>query len=158
MQEPAPFSLDATDRRLLALLQEDSARTNDALARAAHISPATCLRRVRRLVDSGVIERQMALVSPDALGTGLTAILEVTLDVQSAEAQLAFETLIGPEPAVQQCYRVATGPDFVLVVYVPDMNAYHAFVHRTLTAAANVRNVRSFFSVKRVKFAPALPV
>ena len=59
---------------------------------------------------------------------------------------------------MQQCYRVASGPDFVLVVYVPDMAAYHAFVHRTLTAAANVRNVRSFFSVRRVKFAPVLPV
>ena len=86
----------------------------------AHISPATCLRRVRRLVESGVIERQMAVVSPDALA-GLTAILEVTLDVQSAEAQVAFEALINPDPVVQQCYRVATGPDFVLVVYVLDM-------------------------------------
>ena len=157
MISPAAVLLDATDRRLLALLQEDSARTNEALARAAHISPATCLRRVRRLVESGVIERQMAMVSPDALA-GLTAILEVTLDVQSAEAQAAFEALIGPDLVVQQCYRVATGPDFVLVVYVPDMAAYHAFVHRTLTAANNVRNVRSFFSVRRVKFAPALPV
>jgi Lrp/AsnC family leucine-responsive transcriptional regulator len=157
MMTPTAVSLDATDRRLLALLQEDSARTNEALARAAHISPATCLRRVRRLVESGVIERQMAMVSPDALA-GLTAILEVTLDVQSAEAQTAFEALIGPDPVVQQCYRVATGPDFVLVVFVTDMAAYHAFVHRTLTAANNVRNVRSFFSVRRVKFAPALPV
>jgi Lrp/AsnC family leucine-responsive transcriptional regulator len=151
------IALDATDRRLLALLQEDCARTNEALARAAHISPATCLRRVRRLVDSGVIERQMALVSSDVLGVGLTAILEVTLDVQSAEALAAFEALIVRESEVQQCYRVATGPDFVLIIWVPEMNAYHAFVHRTLTAAANVRNVRSFFSVRRVKFAPALP-
>jgi Lrp/AsnC family leucine-responsive transcriptional regulator len=150
-------TLDATDRRLLALLQEDSSRTNEALARAVHVSPATCLRRVRRLVESGVIERQMAVVSPDALA-GLTAILEVTLDVQSAEAQTTFEALIAPDPVVQQCYRVATGPDFVLVVYVLEMSSYHAFVHRTLTAANNVRNVRSFFSVKRVKFAPALPV
>ncbi len=157
MPHPDPVILDLTDRRLLTLLQDDSARTNEALAQAAHISPATCLRRVRRLIESGVIERQMALVSPDALGTGLTAILEVTLDVQSAEAHAAFETLIERQPVVQQCYRVATGPDFVLVVWVADMSAYHAFVHSTLTAAANVRNVRSFFSVRRVKFAPALP-
>jgi DNA-binding Lrp family transcriptional regulator len=157
MEKPISVNLDATDRRLLALLQEDSSRTNDALARAAHVSPATCLRRVRRLIDSGVIERQMAIVLPDAL-SGLTAILEVTLDVQNAEAQAAFEALVGPEATVQQCYRVATGPDFVLVVFVPHMDAYHAFVHRVLTSGANVRNVRSFFSVKRVKFVPALPV
>jgi Lrp/AsnC family leucine-responsive transcriptional regulator len=150
--------LDDTDRRLLALLQADSSRTNQELALRAHVSPATCLRRVRRLVQTGVIERQMAIVSPDALGAGLTAILEVTLDVQSAEALAAFEGAVVAELAVQQCYRVASGPDFVLVVYVTDMAAYHAFVHRALTAAANVRNVRSFFSVKRSKFAPALPV
>jgi len=152
------FTLDETDRRLLALLQADSSLTNQALAERAHVSPATSLRRVQRLTEAGVIEKQMAIVSPDALGAGLTAILEVTLDVQSAEAQAAFEAAIAAEPAVQQCYRVASGPDFVLVVYVPDMPAYHAFVHRTLTAAANVRNVRSFFSVKRSKFEPVLPM
>jgi DNA-binding Lrp family transcriptional regulator len=150
--------LDDTDRRLLMLLQADSALTNQELAEHAHVSPATSLRRVRRLVEAGVIERQMAIVSPDALGAGLTALLEVTLDVQSAEALAAFEAALAAEAAVQQCYRVASGPDFVLVVYVPDMAAYHAFVHRVLTAAANVRNVRSFFSVKRSKFAPVIPV
>ena len=150
--------IDDTDRRLLALLQADSAVTNQELAARAHVSPATCLRRVRRLTDSGVIERQMAIVSPDALGRGLTAILEVTLDLQTAEALDAFESSISAETAVQQSYHVASGPDFVLVVYVPDMSAYHAFVHRALTAAGNVRNVRSFFSVKRSKFAPVLPV
>ena len=150
--------LDDIDRRLLRLLQDNSAQTNQELAARAHVSPATALRRVRRLVDSGVIERQMAILSPDAIGAGLTAILEVTLDVQSAEAQAAFEAAIADETAVQQCYRVASGPDFVLIVFVPDMPAYHAFVHRALTAEANVRNLRSFFAVRRSKFAPVLPL
>lgn len=152
------IDLDDTDRRLLTLLQADSALTNQQLAERAHVSPATALRRVRRLTEAGVIERQVAIVSPDALGGGLTAILEVTLDVQSAEALATFEAAVAAEATVQQCYRVASGPDFVLVVYVPDMAAYHTFVHRALTAEANVRNVRSFFSVKRTKFEPALPV
>lgn len=155
MSERTLASLDPTDRRLLALLQEDSAVTNQDLARRAHVSPATCLRRVRRLIEIGVIERQVAIVSPD-LAPGLTAILEVTLDVQSAEALAAFEAQIAPVAAVQQCYRVSTGPDFVLVVHVHDMAAYNDFVHATLTSAANVRNVRSFFAVKRSKFAPAI--
>jgi DNA-binding Lrp family transcriptional regulator len=150
--------LDETDLRLLDLLQKDCARTNDALARAAHVSPATCLRRVKRLVDSGVIERQVALLSPDALGRGLTAVLEISLDRQSAEALADFEKHAAAEDAVQQCYRVSGGPDFVLVVYAADMDAYHAFVHRALTAAANVRNVRAFFSVKRTKFEPRIPI
>lgn len=152
------ITLDPTDRRLLALLQADASLTNQALAERAHISAATCLRRVRRLVESGVIERTMAIVSPDALGVGNTAVLEVTLDRQDAARLEAFETHVAQEPAVQQCYRVAAGPDFVLIVYVADMPAYHAFVQRSLTAEANVRNVRAFFAVKRGKFVPAVPV
>lgn len=150
--------LDATDRRLLGLLQADAGLTNQALAARAHVSPATCLRRVRRLVEAGVIERITAIVSPDALGAGLTAVLEVTLDRQDADALAAFEAHVASEAAVQQCYRVAAGPDFVLIVYVPDMPQYHAFVQQRLTAAANVRNVRAFFAVRRSKFAPAVPL
>ncbi len=153
-----PIDLDATDRRLLTLLQTDCSLTNDALARQASISAATCLRRVRRLVASGVIERRIAIISPDALAQGLTAVLEVSLVQQSAEALAQFEAHIATASEVQQCYRVSSGIDFVLIVYVRDMAEYHAFVHRTLTAAANVRNVRSFFSVKRSKFAPHLPM
>lgn len=161
-EELLSATLDAADRRLLALLQQDCALTNQALAERAHLSPATCLRRVRRLVELGVIERQVALLSPDAMaktmGAGLTAILEVTLDRQDAVALDAFEARVAPEPAVQQCYRVTAGPDFVLVVWVADMPAYHGFVQRVLTAQVNVRNVRAFFSVKRSKFAPVIPV
>lgn len=156
------IALDDADRRLLTLLQQDCALTNQALAERAHLSAATCLRRVRRLVEAGLIERQVALLNPDLLAratrAGLTAILEVTLDRQDAVALEAFEARVAPEPVVQQCYRVTAGPDFVLIVFVPDMPAYHAFVQRVLTAQVNVRNVRAFFSVKRSKFAPALPV
>lgn len=152
------ITLDPTDRRLLALLQVDASLTNQALAERVHISPATCLRRVRRLVDTGVIERRMAIVSPDALGRGISAVLEVSLDRQDAARFDAFEAHVAVETVVQQCYRVASGPDFVLIVYVADMPAYHAFVQRCLTAEANVRNVRAFFAVKRSKFAPTIPV
>ena len=158
MSSNQPPILDATDRRLLSLLQDDCALTNDELARRAHTSPATCLRRVRRLVQAGVIERRIAILSHEVLGHGLTAILEVSLAQQSAEALAAFEARVEAEAEVQQCYRVSSGPDFILVVHVRDMPAYHAFVHRVLTAEANVRNVRSFFSVKRSKFAPRIPL
>jgi DNA-binding Lrp family transcriptional regulator len=147
-------SLDDVDHRLLALLQEDASRSNQALAQALGISPATALRRVRRLVDEGVIERQVALVSPAALPESLTAIAEITLDRQGAEHQVAFEARVRAEEAVQQCYRVASGPDFVLVLWVPGMTAYQALVQRLFTQDANVRNVRSFFCLQRTKFEP----
>jgi Lrp/AsnC family leucine-responsive transcriptional regulator len=151
------IQLDETDRRILNMLQRDCGLTNQELARRVHVSAPTCLRRVRRLLEQGVIERQIAIVSPSALAAGLTAIVEVALERQSAELLQQFEQQLNEEPAVQQCYRVSAGPDFVLVVYVVDMAAYHAFAHRALSAHANVRNVRSFFSVHRSKFAPSIP-
>ncbi len=95
--------------KILAVLQNDASLTNHALAARVYVSPATCLRRVKRLVDEGVIERRVALLSPEALGHGLTAIVEVSLDRQSAEAIDAFEARAVAEGAVQQCHRVSPG-------------------------------------------------
>ena len=148
------MDLDATDLRLLDLLQTDAAMSNQELAAQAHTSPATALRRVRRLVDEGVIERRVALLNPQALGVGLTALVEITLDRQGAEHLDAFEARAVADTAVQQCWRVSPGPDFVLVLFVADMPAYHALVQRLFTQDANVRNVKAFFSVKRAKFEP----
>ena len=152
------ISLDPVDRRLLNLLQDDCSLTNQALAELAHISPPTCLRRVKRLEDIGLIERQIALLAPEKLNANLTAVVEISLEHQGAERQAEFEAHVHDEVAVQQVYRVSPGPDFVLVVSVPDMPAYHALVHRLFTAQANVRNIRTFFSVKRSKFAPKVPL
>jgi len=148
--------MDATDLRLLEVLQEDASLSNLELAERAHTSPATALRRVRRLVDEGVIERRVALLDPHRVGEGLTAVVEVTLDRQGAEHLDAFERRAVAETAVQQCWRVSPGPDFVLVVHSAGMAAYHALVQRLFTQDANVRNVKAYFSVKRAKFDPRL--
>jgi DNA-binding Lrp family transcriptional regulator len=156
------FNIDDADLRLLDLLQTDAARSNQTLAELAHLSPPTSLRRIKRLRSLGLIERQVALLSPDRLapllGHGLTALVEVTLERQGAEHQEAFEARVVPDPAVQQCYRVSPGPDFMLVVHTTDMPAYLALAQRLFTADANVRNVKAFFSVKRAKFDPRLPL
>ena len=157
MAEP-PVGLDATDLRILEQLQRDASLTNQALAAAVHTSAATCLRRVKRLEATGVIERRVALLSPSKLGAGLSAVIEVTLDRQGAEHLAAFEARAVAEVPVQQCHRVSPGPDFILIVQLPDMAAYHAFVQRLFTQDANVRNVKTFFSVHRAKFEPAIPL
>ena len=148
--------LDTTDLRLLDVLQQDAALSNQDLAARVHVSPATCLRRVKRLVDTGVIERRVALLSPDKLAASLSALIEITLDRQGAEHLAAFEAKVIAEPAVQQCWRVSPGPDFVLVVQVADMPAYLALTQALFTQDANVRNVKAFFSVYRAKFDPAV--
>jgi Lrp/AsnC family transcriptional regulator, leucine-responsive regulatory protein len=149
--------LDPIDWRLLELLQADASLTNQALAEAAHVSPATALRRVKRLREAGVIERFTALLAPAFAGRGLTALCEVTLDRQGAELLDAFETRAVAEPQVQQCWRVSPGPDFMLVVWAPDMPGYLALTQRLFTQDANVRNVKAFFATRRAKFAPTVP-
>ncbi|MDB5771112.1 MAG: Lrp/AsnC family transcriptional regulator [Burkholderia sp.] len=154
----ASLQLDELDRRILNALQLDASQTNNELAASVHASPPTCLRRVKRLIDAGVIERQVALVAPAKVGAALTAIVEIALDHQAAERLTEFEALVVTEAAVLQCYRVSPGPDFVLVVQVADMPAYHAFAHRVFASHANVRNVRSFFSTHRSKFETRIAV
>lgn len=155
------IALDFTDLQLLDLLQRDAGQSNLQLAEQLHISPPTCLRRVRRLHALGLIERQVAIVRPEAIaplvGHGLQALVEVTLERQHAEALDAFETLAVAEDAVQQCWRVSPGPDFMLVVACSDMPAYLALSQRLFTAHSNVRNVKTFFATKRAKFSPHLP-
>jgi Lrp/AsnC family leucine-responsive transcriptional regulator len=154
------ISIDTIDVKLLEALQDDASQSNQALAARTHISPPTCLRRIKRLRDAGLIEREIAILNADkltnTLGHGLTALVEITLDRQGAEQQEVFEARVLPDGAVQQCYRVSPGPDFILVVHVRDMPAYLALAQRLFTSDANVRNVKAFFSVKRSKFEPKL--
>jgi Lrp/AsnC family leucine-responsive transcriptional regulator len=158
MTAPTDTGLDALDWKLIALLQDDSALSYVELGARVHASPPTVMRRVRRLIERGAIVRQVALLDPRTIGATLTAIVEVTLDAQTAERQTAFETLVAGDEAVAQCYRVAPGPDFVLVVHLRDMPAYHAWAQRVLTGAAGVRNVRVFFATHRAKFETKMPL
>ena len=156
------LNLDPTDLQLLRQLQTDASLTNQALAERVHVSPPTCLRRVNRLKEAGLIEREIAILSVDKLasviGHGLCAVVEITLDRQDQTALEAFEKKVAAEDAVQQCYRVSPGPDFCLVVHAADMPDYLALTQRLFTTDANVRNVKSFFSIKRSKFGASLPL
>ena len=155
------IELDALDLQLLDWLQRDAGLSNQALAERVHVSPPTCLRRVRRLHEIGLIERQVAIVRPERLaalvGHGLSAIVEVTLDRQDAEALDQFEAPAVAHDAVQQCWRVSPGPDFVLVTHTHDMPGYLALAQSLFTQDANVRNVKAFFGVKRAKFETRIP-
>ncbi len=154
--------LDSLDLSLLDQLQADASLSNQDLAQRVHVSPPTCLRRVKRLRDAGLIERQIAILNTERLasllGHGLQAVVEITLERQGQEEQQAFESRVAADEAVEQCYRVSPGPDFVLVVHARDMPGYLALAQRLFTGDANVRNVKAFFCVRRAKFEPRLPL
>lgn len=156
------IDLDSMDLQILDQLQRDASLSNQDLALAVHTSAPTCLRRIKRLRDAGLIERQIAVLNPEklaqAIGHGLSAIVEITLDRQAEDALAQFEARVQSDPAVQQCYRVSPGPDFVLVVHTAHMPAYQALAQRLFTSDANVRNVKAFFSIRRSKFGAELPL
>ena len=150
------------DLQILDQLQRDASLSNQDLAALVHTSAPTCLRRIKRMREAGLIERQIAILNPEklaqTLGHGLTAIVEITLDRQSAQDLEAFEARVRAEVVVQQCYRVSPGPDFVLVVHATHMPDYQALTQRLFASDANVRNVKTYFSIQRSKFGAELPL
>lgn len=156
------INLDDIDLQLLQQLQLDASLSNQALARHLDLSAPTCLRRVKRLQELGLIEKQVAILSSEHIarltGHGLQAIVEVSLDRQDSSSLLQFEHKAVAEPGVQQCWRVSPGPDFILVIASIDMPTYLALSQKLFTQDANVRNVKAFFSIKRAKFTTALPL
>ena len=162
MKNSEMIDIDATDLQLLDWLQQDASQSNQTLAERLQVSPATCLRRTKRLHALGLIERQVVVLQPDRLaqlvGPGLQAIVEITLERQGAELLDAFEAHAVQDAAVQQCWRVSPGPDFVLVTHTRDMPQYLALAQRLFTVNTNVRNVRAFFSTRRAKFDTRVPL
>ena len=162
MKNSEMIDIDATDLQLLDWLQQDASQSNQTLAERLQVSPATCLRRTKRLHALGLIERQVVVLQPDRVaqlvGPGLQAIVEITLERQGAELLDAFEARAVQDAAVQQCWRVSPGPDFVLVTHTRDMPQYLALAQRLFTVDANVRNVRAFFSTRRAKFDTRVPL
>ena len=156
------MTLDDVDLQLLRQLQRDASLSNQSLAALLHLSPPTCLRRVKRLQSLGLIEKQVAILNTaqlaQATGHGLQAIVEVSLDRQDSSSLLQFEHKAVAESGVQQCWRVSPGPDFVLIIATLDMPAYLALSQKLFTQDANVRNVKAFFAIKRAKFSTELPI
>ncbi|UOD50528.1 Lrp/AsnC family transcriptional regulator [Orrella daihaiensis] len=152
------MKIDQIDRQILRELQINADLTNEALGQRIHLSPATCQRRVRRLKEMGAIEKVVAIVNPQAVGQPLLALVEITLGSQTVESLTAFESIASASGFVQQCYQVSTGPDFILVLALPDMQAYHELASNLFTVSNGVRNVRSFFTVLRSKFTTSIPV
>lgn len=150
--------MDIIDLRILNALQQDASLSQRQLAEFLHISAATVLRRIDRLKQQGCIEREVAILNPEKLGSSLQVIAEVTLDKQDSLSQDIFENAITSIDAVQQCYRVSAGPDFILILTIAHMQAYRELAHQIFTSAYNVRNVRAFFCTQRVKFTTHIPL
>jgi Lrp/AsnC family leucine-responsive transcriptional regulator len=149
--------LDDFDRRLLDALQQDSRRTGEQLAVLVGLSPAACLRRAQRLRETGIIEREVAIIAPRAVGRRLTMVLTVTLDGERPEILDEFKRRMRRAPEVMQCYEVTGATDFVLIVALADMEEFEDFTKRLLSEKY-VRRFETMVVIERVKFETTVPL
>ena len=152
------ISLDAIDRRILAVLQENARVSNVELAESVGVSASPCWRRVRELERTGVISRYVTLVDPAALGLPVSVFIQVSLEKQVESALEVFENAILQRPEVMECYLMTGDADYMLRVVVADLEAYERFLMDHLTRVPAVANIRSSFALKQVKYRTVLPV
>lgn len=147
----AQIELDSIDHRILEVLGRNARIPNTELADEVGLTPAPCLRRVKRLEDLGVIEGYSVRVNPSSLGLGLTVFVSVTLDRQTRGSYDNFAQKIKIHREVRECYLMLGERDFLLKVMVPDLEAYQQFYLKHLTTVAGVRNINSSIVVKEEK-------
>ncbi len=145
------IGLDDIDRRIVATLQAEGRLPMVELAEKVGLSPTPCQRRVKRLEEEGVIGRYAALVSPQAMGLGLQALVQITLDDHSEKTVAAFEAAIRARPEVVACYAVTGDMDFQVHVFAPDLASFSEFAMKALLRMPSVKGTRSSFIMQAVK-------
>lgn len=149
--------MDAIDRKILALLQEDASLSVAEIGNRVGLSSTPCWKRIQNLEATGIIVRRVALVDPDKVGLGVTVFVSVETDDHSQEWLDRFARTVEAMPQVMEFYRMAGDVDYMLRVVVADMAAYDRF-YKALIAAVPLKNVTSRFAMERVKSTTALPV
>lgn len=155
---PAMVELDASDRKILAVLQADGRTTVQELSERVGLSPSPCHRRVKRLEEAGVISRYIAMVDQHAVGLPVSVFVSIKLERQQEEDLERFEKIIAGWREVLECYLM-TGPrDYLLRVVVADIAAYERFLKEKLTRVEGVSSIESSFALRQAKYSIALPI
>ena len=154
--------LDKQDKQILRSLQADGRATFEQIGEAVSLSPSAVLRRVKRLEDSGVIDRYVALVKPALVGLGLMAYINVRLEKHTESHKRnpmdLFRSSVQTWPEVVECAALSGEMDYLLRVIVSDMNAYSQFVMNTLLKHPSVQDCKTSFVLDRVKSTTAVPI
>lgn len=158
MASPGNLLLDAVDRRLLALLQEDGKRSVKELADEVGLTKTPVYERIRRLEEEGVIRGYVALVDKGKFPPRMTAFCSVTLHHQATDHVEAFVEAVRSFEEVLDCYIIGGEFDVLLRVVCADLQAYYGFVTGTIAALPNVANTRSFFVIAEAKASTAWPI
>jgi Lrp/AsnC family transcriptional regulator len=155
-KERAP-KMDATDRKILSLLQVDASLSVAEIGSRVGLSSTPCWKRIQRLEADGVIQRRVALVDQDRIGLGITVFVSVETGDHSQDWLLRFAELVGAMPEVMEFYRMAGDVDYMLRVVVPDIQGYDTF-YKKLIGSVALKNVTSRFAMEKIKSTTALPI
>jgi Lrp/AsnC family transcriptional regulator, leucine-responsive regulatory protein len=150
--------LDASDRRILGVLQKEGRVSNVDLARQVGLSPAACHARVKRLEEVGVIDAYVALLNPSHLGRAQSVFVQISLTAQSGTALEAFERQVVRSPFVRQCHLMSGSYDYLIEVMVRDAQEYERLHHDFLTVLPNVARVTSSFALRTVRRTTEAPI
>lgn len=154
----AQHNLDKIDRQILEALQDDACISNLELAEKICLSPSPCSRRVKILEEEGYIRSRVTLLNPDKIGLSVSVFIQVTLNHQAKNNLLDFERVVSEWPEVMECYLMTGDFDYLIRVVVPDLTVYQQFLDARLTPLEGIDNIRSSFSLKRVRYKTNMPL
>src|SRR3954466_12000123 len=159
---PAPVlepgrRLDAIDRKILAVLQEDASLSVAEIGDRVGLSSTPCWKRIQRLEADGVITKRVALVDQNKIGLGLSVFVSVESSDHSDAWLKRFAEAVSAMPEVMEFYRMAGDVDYMLRVVIPDMQSYDVF-YKKLIHAVPLKNVTSRFAMEKIKSITALPI
>lgn len=149
--------MDATDRKILRVLQDDASLSVAEIGSRVGLSSTPCWKRIQRLEAEGVIQKRVALVDQEKIGLKITVFVSIETEDHSQDWLANFARVVGAMPEVMEFYRMAGDVDYMLRVVVPDIQGYDAFYKR-LIAAVPLKNVTSRFAMEKIKSTTALPV
>ena len=149
--------MDAIDRKILAVLQEDASLSVAEIGNRVGLSSTPCWKRIQRLEAEGVIQKRVAVVDQDKIGLGVTVFVSIETGDHSQAWLGNFAQVVGAMPEVMEFYRMAGDVDYMLRVVVPDIAGYDGF-YKKLIAAVPLKNVTSRFAMEKIKSTTALPI
>ena len=149
--------MDAIDRKILAVLQEDASLSVAEIGSRVGLSSTPCWKRIQRLEADGIITKRVALIDQDKIGLGITVFVSIETDDHSQDWLARFAELVGAMPEVMEFYRMAGDVDYMLRVVVPDIAGYDT-LYKKLIATVPLKNVTSRFAMERIKSTTALPI
>lgn len=149
--------MDDTDRKILRVLQEDSSLSVADIARQVNLSASPCWKRINRMQEEGIINRQVAVIDPQKVGFGITVFMSLQTDAHSSSGISDFSANVMEMPEVQECYRLAGDVDYQLKVVVENVQQFDAFYKR-LVDLAPLTKVTSRFAIETIKSTTSLPI